>query len=453
MLKLRLSMEKIPHLPVKETLVCGGRAIDIPDSMLTPFVLASSRNRECFGDMFAKGLGFAAYWDSADGYGHASNLYTLELLRRHKIPVLPYWHPLNPANSPDRSEYPLIRRLAELPITEGPNISLAFTIPDDLYIVPASPCLVGFTMWETDRLPPGRADMFAPFDLMLAPSEFCRQTFIASGCKVPVEVCGLPVDPLFAPTQKLWPTPKKGEPYRFLFVSTPIYRKGIDVLIEGFEKAFPRSKYGPDKVALHLHTRRWSYAPSIVESDVRAMVERDDRITLSVDRKTREEMRHMYSQHHCLAHTARAEGLGYTPLQAMTAGMPVVCPATTGMADFINHETAWVVENLGWEKPENDGFYSRESDGHWTLPSPASAAEQMRLVFYHRKEATEKALAASEAAWGVYSPAAATDTLLGALRKAWGIATRRTKRDVKAFQSKFEVKKSCQKVLSAGCQR
>jgi len=398
--------------------------VDVPRNLVTPFIKAQVRNRACLGDPFATGLALAGYWDTADGYGQSTNLYAKMLLERG-INVVPYWHPMNPFNDLACSDDPKIRALGEKEPKYLPQIALSITIPEDLYICPPAPCLVSMSMWETDRLPSGRADLFDPFDMVLVPSEFCRQAFLVSGVKTPIRVCPLPLNPMYAPKGR-WTIPSRDEPYRFLFVSTPIMRKGIEVLVAAFQKAFPTSDFSRRNVRLHIHSRRWSAAPSLVEEEVRKMVDADKRISQSTKRISDAALLELYGKHHCMVHAAKGEGFGLTVAQSMAMGQPVIAPASTGMADFVTPETAGVVDVEKWVHPTEDGFYNRSTQGHWAVPSVDSLAARMREAYDQRRMYVLRAEKASKKVWAVYNPRAATSSLVQCLTEAWRAAESRT---------------------------
>ena len=341
------------------------------------------------------------YWHPHDGYGHATNLTAKAILDSGRELGIFGLHDEH-AHSPRRIESAALRKRIGAKLNY--EVMFSYCMGPDLQHNPMSGGFVLLsTMWEADRMRRDWMPFLSGVDGIVVPSVFCMDA-VRLSCQdydlscPEIRVVGLPVNREYCKLQ-----PRKvrtGGPFRFLFVSTPCDRKGIDILVSAFKSAFEGR--GPEKVRLHLHTRWDGLVPNPIADKVKAWAEADPRVTVTTNSLNVREMIKLYGRHDCLVHVARGEGFGMTPIQAMATGMPTICVDAHGCKEFVRLGNAWPVEILGWEDTKHP-FYP---GGRWTIPSAEHAAFQMQQVYDMREDAIEAARIGAPMIWKEFREAA-----------------------------------------------
>ena len=201
------------------------------------------------------------------------------------------------------------------------------------------PFSIGVFVCETDRIHPFWVDECNLFDLIVVPSAFCQQAFVNSGVTTPVVVIPHGLEPEYQPVS----APRYKE-NKFVFYNTfssanRFQRKGGEELVSAFLKAFE----GHDDVVLRL---RSAPGPALVDIAKRyqldPLIELDTRMNIDTA-----EFARIYSAVDCTVHPSRGEGFGLIPFQSIACETPVIAPATSGMADYLNDENAILLRTLG----------------------------------------------------------------------------------------------------------
>ena len=170
--------------------------------------------------------------------------------------------------------------------------------------------------------------------MTIVPSSFCRAAFVSSGATRPIRVIPHGLGEAFRPYEDVHP------PARFTIFNTfgafaPPERKGFRELLECFATAFP----GDTTTAPVIRTHATDSALEHIDRySSRATVELEP-LTYG----TREQFARRLCSVHCVAHPSKGEGFGLVPFQAIGCETPVIAPATTGMAEYINPGTATVL--------------------------------------------------------------------------------------------------------------
>jgi glycosyltransferase involved in cell wall biosynthesis len=183
-------------------------------------------------------------------------------------------------------------------------------------------------------------------DEIWVPSSFNRDCYVEAG--VPegrVRVVPNAVQPVMLGEPRPFPLQTRKR-FRFLFVGGTIPRKGIDLLLEAFTRAFTRD----DDVCLVIKDfgadsfyRGQTYGSFIRE------LQRDPsapEIEYLTEDLAPEQLRDLYHACHCLAQPYRGEGFGLPIAEAMACGLPVIVPEKGGSSDFCTPETAILLPSV-----------------------------------------------------------------------------------------------------------
>lgn len=198
--------------------------------------------------------------------------------------------------------------------------------------------------WEMSLLPQEFVDIFNNADEVWTPSTFCRRVFVESGV-APEKVQVIPngVDPsIFTPAGQVpaLPTTKR---FKFLYVGGTTYRKGFDLLLEAYVRAFTAA----DDVCLVVKdcgTRTYYRGQTAEEliANVRATPNAPEILYTDADLSD-EQMAQLYRACDVFVAPYRGEGFCMPALEAMACGLPVVVTEGGGTDDFVDDSVGWLL--------------------------------------------------------------------------------------------------------------
>lgn len=250
--------------------------------------------------------------------------------------------------------------------------------------------------WEMSLLPNEFVDIFNRADEIWTPSTFCRRVFVASGV-APDKVQVVPngVDPaVFTPAGDVPELPTKKR-FKFLYVGGTTYRKGFDVLLESYVRAFTAA----DDVCLLVKdcgTRSYYQGQTAEEliATVRSTPNTPEILYTDAD-LTDEQMAQLYRACDVFVAPYRGEGFCMPALEAMACGLPVVVTEGGGTDDFVD-------EAVGWLLPAEQRSLGQQVDGRQfpgdvclLEPDVAILVETLQYCYQQPQECRGKGMAAS----------------------------------------------------------
>jgi glycosyltransferase involved in cell wall biosynthesis len=219
---------------------------------------------------------------------------------------------------------------------------------------PGSGRLAAIVPWEFGSVPRDWAELIGRnVDELWVPSAFVREMFVADGV-LPERVRVIPngVD-----LETFTPGPRDGggapRPTRFLFVGGLVWRKGPDLLLEAYKRAFA----GRDDVELIM--KDFGADGVYRGGDREAFIEHADSgelplLKLLSDELSTEEIVELYRGCDVLVHPYRGEGFAMPVLEAMACGVPVITTAGGPTDEFCPPEAGWRIRSTRLEIPAED---------------------------------------------------------------------------------------------------
>ncbi len=275
--------------------------------------------------------------------------------------------------------------------------------PPDLSPAPSGRLAV-IQPWEFGSVPREWIErMDANADEVWVPSEFVRSMYIDSGLDAErVHVVPNAVDlERFRPDGPALELDATGT--RLLFVGGFIYRKGVDVLLDAYARAFG----GRDDVTLVIKDFGGdSVYRGADRSALQQWVSEDrlPRIEL-IDRElSDDEMAALYRSCDVLVHPYRGEGFGMPVLEAMASGLPVIVTAGGPTDEFCPDDACWRIPSLRKPVPEGSLGQLETVAEAWMLEPDADVLvdmlqEAVRDADGRRARGEAGALAARPLSW------------------------------------------------------
>jgi glycosyltransferase involved in cell wall biosynthesis len=188
----------------------------------------------------------------------------------------------------------------------------------------------------------------------------------------------------------------KGDRFVFLFLGGTLSRKGIDILLAAYQRAF--SAY--DEVCLVIKDTgtKTLYRHGNAQDEILRLVDDASRppiIYLDADLSDRQ-IAGIYTASDCYVHPYRGEGFCMPVLEAMACGLPVIVPQGGATDDFVDEVVGWRVaaeKQLVGVGPSGRGRVG-EFDcvgPTWMLEVDIDVlARQMREVYQNRDESKKR---------------------------------------------------------------
>lgn len=217
--------------------------------------------------------------------------------------------------------------------------------------------------WEESRIPQKYVKDFNQYlDGIGTMSDFVTDSLIQSGVRIPVKTMGLGVE-LIDGFDSIAPyrlKTKKG--IKFLHISSAFPRKGVDLLLKAYYETFT----GADDVCLVIKT--FPNPHNTVERQLaalRSQYPEGPEVELINKDLLPKQLYGLYKVADCYVTAARGEGFGLPVAEAMLARVPVIVSPNTGMADFCNDSTAFLVDY----KMEKANTHLTTAGSQWALPN------------------------------------------------------------------------------------
>lgn len=223
---------------------------------------------------------------------------------------------------------------------------------------------IGFTYWETTKLPSEWVVKMNEMDEIWTTSEWAKDVFIDSGVTVPVYNFTLGIDDkIYNPKLRV-----RHNPFTFLSIGSPSTRKNTQMTVDAYIRMFggnPNFRLiyktiGPPDARVHPKT---VHVKPLYQHDNIEIIDQD---------LSHEELGKLYDRINCVVYPTSGEGWGWFPFQSIAKGIPTICPAGTACSEYAELS---VPLKFQWSSENLFGIYS--GHGEWMKPDFDDLCDKM----------------------------------------------------------------------------
>ncbi len=238
---------------------------------------------------------------------------------------------------------------------------------------------IAIVPWETTQIPPSWVSRINRCQALFVPCKQNIEAFKNSGVKIPIELIHWGIDPkMFYPVERT-----SGRPFTFGTMGALSYRKGTDILVQAFLRAFPKEQ----DVQLICKTSFNGFM----------FATRDKRVKVDMTPVDHSELMNLFFKKvDCFVFPTRGEGFGLTPLEAMATGMPAIVTDWSGPTEYMTDEIGWKLDYSPAEAKDFTKTVYKEECGNWVDPNIDHLVHLMRYAYEHQDEVKKKGQAAAE---------------------------------------------------------
>jgi hypothetical protein len=237
---------------------------------------------------------------------------------------------------------------------------------------------IGFSMFETDKLPADWVGQCNQMDAMWVPSEWVKGVFLTSGVTVPISVVGVDA----VPTPVSLP---RGGPFRLVSMFQWSARKNPVGLIRAYCAAFDGNPNTVLTLKTHRHTdpaQSFAFVQNAVNFTLsRARSSRGvPRIEIATEFFSARQIQQLHADSHAYVSLAHAEGWGLPAWEATLAGKPVIHTGWSAANEFV-HEQGQVKYNLAPVYGMEDFVPIYDMSMNWAEPHLDDAIGKLRDLY------------------------------------------------------------------------
>lgn len=212
---------------------------------------------------------------------------------------------------------------------------------------------IAFTMFESTILPHGWVDSLNRCDLVIVPSQWCKNTFAENGVSTPIHVIPLWTDNAFRFIERKWEPP-----FRFLTIGDRWHRKGWEVALSSFYKLFGED----ENFQIVLKARGDKFFKPFLNRNARVVLKD----------MSDEELAELYGSCHFMLFPSKGEGFGLPPREFAATGGIAIATNWGGLSDNIS---SWGVPIHSTEKPAWKNNPDLRQCGVWGEPDQRNLEE------------------------------------------------------------------------------
>ena len=292
--------------------------------------------------------------------------------------------------------------------------------------------IVGMTVWETTRIPRHWPDLLRTLDALIVPSSWNQRIFQESGARCPLYIVPhlsefdgeVPDEACIQAVRHR--IQQSGNCFLFYNLGTWSARKGNDLLVRAFLRAFPAR----NAAALILKTpaMRLSAPGSLLRratrmvvpypmDDARRTAEASPQIVSIEEDWPSCEIAALHTLGDCYVSCTRGEGWGIGMYEAALYGKPVLGPTEGGHRAYLSQDAEYGLVPSSWKQiPARDRNGSYTADQKWVETDTVAMAERMQSCLAQQEAFRAKAAAVAGIVRHNFSDQAIIESLIECLQ-------------------------------------
>lgn len=216
--------------------------------------------------------------------------------------------------------------------------------------------IIGYTPWESTKVPHSWIDNMRKCDEIWATSSFIRDVYVNSNVNANVHV----IPHGISPEWEIYDRELTGR-FNFLHVGGDAKRKNAQMVVDAFLDLYE----GDDDYRLILKYNNYCFAECYIDDQLVPAIRHPQIIGISESFST-EDLVKLYHKAHCMVYPTSGEGFGLIPFESIATGMPTIVTNLTGCADFANYGIP--LEATYTKADWQDHLYATDA-GDWASPN------------------------------------------------------------------------------------
>tara|TARA_Y100001968_G_scaffold112514_1_gene101964 strand:- start:1876 stop:5535 length:3660 start_codon:yes stop_codon:yes gene_type:complete len=228
--------------------------------------------------------------------------------------------------------------------------------------------------WEESEFPSDWVKEFNTYlQGMTVMSSQVKKILLDNGVYIPIHISGLGVDHINR-INAAQDFHILGRRFKLLHISSGFPRKGLDVLLSAFGKAFSIK----DDVSLIIKT--FNNPHNEIDQLIQSARENNPLypdVVLYKDDFSDSEIKALYLQSDLLVAPSRGEGFGLPIGEAMQLGIPVITTGWGGQLDFCNNTNSWLID---YKFAASESHFSL-TNSYWAEPHDLHLSTLMKEIY------------------------------------------------------------------------
>lgn len=236
---------------------------------------------------------------------------------------------------------------------------------------------IGFSYWETNRLPEDWVKRMNSMDEIWTTSLWAKNVFIESGVKKEVVNFKLGVhSDLFYPKKRSI----SDRPFTFLSIGSPSTRKNSQMAVDAFIKLFGKD----DRYRLVYKSTDAPDARIYGINGEPSSIYGYPNIDVIEDDVSLEKLSDIYDMCDCVIYPTSGEGWGMLPFQGIAKGIPTICTNATACTEYASYS---VPLDYKWGTKKMSGIYG--DCGTWAEPNFDDLCDKILYVVHNYDNVAE----------------------------------------------------------------